>query len=445
MDDTIQRLRARLAQDSPLFSAPAMTGQALLAHAAGLATRLNSGDRWVLFDADPAAFLAGLLACWQAGAVPVLPANGQSETLKAIDAKGLISRSLAGFEGPVLDPLGFKGEPQSVSVGDLVLFTSGSTGQPKQVAKTAAQLLTELKVLEQSFGPLEGEQLSTVSHQHIYGLLFRLLWPVMSGAIVNRTFFAYPEQLAGAAETLDGPLHLVSSPAQLERLPKGLLGCLAGKLGQVFSSGGLLSRAGAALVQAELGQLPIEVLGSTETGGVAWRRQEGQGAWTPFAGVHCRLDEEGGLWVDSKVAGGPQAMGDRAELLADGRLQLLGRRDRIVKLEQKRLSLDAMEAALCRHPWVDKARCLLLPGRRQQLGAVLVLTEAGEAQLAAQGRRALGLGLRQALLAHFEPVVLPRRWRTLAAFPVSSQGKIEHGALLALFEEQRDVIATQDP
>jgi acyl-coenzyme A synthetase/AMP-(fatty) acid ligase len=77
--------------------------------------------------------------------------------------------------------------------------------------------------------------------------------------------------------------------------------------------------------------------------------------------------------------------------LADGRFRLLGRADRIVKIEERRVSLDALERALREDAEVDDARVLVLPGQREQLAAVVpadpALLEGGDAARRALGQR----------------------------------------------------------
>ncbi len=65
----------------------------------------------------------------------------------------------------------------------LVLYTSGSTGAAQPVAKNLGQMAAEVAHLEKQFGALLGaaDVISTVSHQHIYGLLFNVLWPLAAG------------------------------------------------------------------------------------------------------------------------------------------------------------------------------------------------------------------------------------------------------------------------
>src|SRR5690606_13915344 len=109
------------------------------------------------------------------------------------------------------------------------------------------------------------------------------------------------------------------------------------------------------------GQAPCEILGSTETGGVAWRQQQGDDGWTALPGVDVALNDAGLLQVTSPWAdAGAQVMGDRAELLDAGRFRLLGRADEIVKLEEKRLSLTEMNARLQAHALVAEVRVVPL-------------------------------------------------------------------------------------
>ena len=79
----------------------------------------------------------------------------------------------------------------------LTIFTSGSSGDPKAIVKTLAMLDKEIVILEQCWGTqIAGSQIvSTVSHQHIYGLLFRVLWPLCAGRMFDRHDLIYPEQI----------------------------------------------------------------------------------------------------------------------------------------------------------------------------------------------------------------------------------------------------------
>src|SRR5690625_5493557 len=140
---------------------------------------------------------------------------------------------------------------------------------------------------------------------------------------------------------------------------------------------------------AELtGSAPLEILGSTEAGSVARRRSTGGERWQPLQGVTVERSENVCLLVKSPHVGRADGfeMGDRVQLLDDGGFILLGRADRIVKVEGKRLSLTEMQRHLEAHGAIAEARIILVKGRREQLAVVATLTEAGQAQLAKIGR-----------------------------------------------------------
>ena len=231
---------------------------------------------------------------------------------------------------------------------------------------------------------------------------------------------------------------LVASPAQLVRLPDLVrLPAMTAAPRLIFSSGGPLPATAAQALAEGLGVAPIEIFGSTETGGVAARNQSVDGdLWTPFPGHRVQCAENGALLLHSTFlkSDEPWLMDDRIELLADGRFRLCGRLDRVVKIEEKRLSLPDMEARLGEHAWVTAAAAVPLVGRRQTVGAVVVLSPAGRAHLEATERRLVVATLRAHLERYFDRVLLPRRWRFVESLPVDERGKLTQAALQAVFE-----------
>lgn len=314
-------------------------------------------------------------------------------------------------------------DPERASIAFL---TSGSTGEPKRVPKRLVHLEREIATLEATFGAEAGSGpvRSTVANHHIYGILFYVLWPLARGIPFACRQAAHWGPLLGTLK--DGIL--VSSPAHLGRL-EGIEALPADARPRlVFSSGGLLAPEAAAEGARVLGQAPVEVFGSTETGGVAWRRQETPGVpWRLFPGVTATPSDDSLLQVRSGLFDDPLVeMGDRVALGGEGTFTLLGRADRIVKVEGTRVSLTEIEAALLTLPGITEARALLLPGRREAIGAVLVAS--------AESRLALLRRIRGSLSGKLPRVALPRRLRLVEAMPVNSQGKTTQADLLALFE-----------
>ncbi|MDO9225009.1 MAG: AMP-binding protein [Pseudomonadota bacterium] len=409
---------------------------AKLSHA--LATRPE--QEWLLACTEPFDFAVALFAVWHAGRRALLPPSLR---------EGAITEARRQADGVLADPGTWpEYAPENLALAPLDpvrcgldLFTSGSSGKPKRVSKHLAQFEAEVAALERLWGGRDaGPVLATVPHHHIYGLLFRLLWPLASGRPFDNQTCTAPEFLLARLEQL-GPGRVVSSPSQLARMHELIpLDSLAGRTTQIISSGGPLDAATAARFQAALGEAPLEILGSTETGGIAWRIQDHDDAWTPFPEVAVSVADDvtnsAALTLVSPFLPDttPLTTGDAAELLEDGRFHLLGRLDRIVKIEEKRLSLAEMEARLSGHPWVREAALVVLNNRRQRLGAVLVLDDAGRRALENSGRAACAQTLRGYLARWFDAVLLPRHWRYPDALPYNERGKLAAADLVRQFE-----------
>src|SRR5690606_23502398 len=123
-----------------------------------------------------------------------------------------------------------------------------------------AQLLAEVATLESEFGERIGHDaliVATVSHQHIYGLLFRILWPLDRLRTFQSETVLYPEQLATLLR--NHRCAIVSGPAHLKRLPDTIdWSHAATNVRAVFSSGGPLSLEAATQAARLLGVAPIE-------------------------------------------------------------------------------------------------------------------------------------------------------------------------------------------
>lgn len=399
--------------------------------------------RWALCFDDSLLFAQALLACALTGREAILPGHQRPAALaeQSGDFDGILTDSevLGELGRPWLQlPLAASANENArrwlaPNTLQLTLFTSGSTGEPKAIPKAWHQLDAELRVLISLWGErLESAcLLASVSHQHIYGLLFRILLPLVLRAPFARTLTLYPEQL----QRQPGRWALIASPAFLGRLDPEIAvqGCTL-----IVSSGGPLALADARQSEQLFGLLPMEVFGSSETGGIAWRQSpQPDTPWQPMPGIEIALGEDDQLLLSSPYLpdGDPLLCADRIRLCESG-FHLLGRGDRVVKIEEKRISLDEVEARLQALPWVVAAAVLPLTlAGRQQIGAVLVLTEAGLAQWQTLGQGRFLIALREQLRAWLEPVALPRRLRLLAELPLNSQGKRPWGQLKALFDE----------
>lgn len=396
-------------------------------------------QRVALYLEDAGELAIALLAAWRAGVAVLLPADAQAQTRQRLSEQAdlwldsLDDPGASALDGEALPPIVL-----DLDACRLTLCTSGSSGEPKLIDKSLRQLANEVDALEQLWGKdLAGATiLGSVAAQHIYGLLFRVLWPLCAGRPFWRRALPFPEDLQ--RESLSQPAFAwIASPALLKRMGDNLDWNALSAVRRVFSSGGVLPAEVSIELGEQLDQRPTEIYGSSETGGIAWR-QDGE-LWQPFPGVELALNGEGALRIASPYlpSGHVEQSADAAQLQADGRFALHGRLDRIVKLEEKRISLPMLEQALVSHKWVADARLGVNQESRAYLGALLALSPAGLHALRNQGRKTVTATLRRHLAGHCEAIALPRRWRLLLELPYSSQGKLAQSTVDALIASPR--------
>lgn len=408
--------------------------------------KARGGSRWLLASEDAWDFAAGFFGLLRAGCSIAIPPNHLPATLERLQGEvdGVLTDQTALIQaGHAWHLMPGEGnvppEPSPLEDGRIEFWTSGSTGEAKRIRKRLSQLNAEVRILEETFGSCfeGGPVLGTVPHQHIYGCLFRILWPLAAGRPFVNEQCADPDRFRFAMARSEAPA-LVCSPALLARLPDMVdLDHYASGVSAVFSSGGPLKAADALAWRRWVPRGVMEIYGSTETGGIAWRVQSEEpdsACWTPFTDVALAFEKDGALRVRSERVGPePVRMEDAAEALPDGRFRLMGRLDRIVKLEEKRVSLPELEAALEEHPWVARAAVVPLEYPRPNLGAVVVLAKELPRSDPSE-RRQLGQALRRHLAQRFEPVTLPKRWRFVDELPYNDRGKLTHAALASLFQ-----------
>ncbi|MBJ9703365.1 AMP-binding protein [Acinetobacter calcoaceticus] len=387
---------------------------------------------WALWEADSYEFLVLFFAALLAEKQVLLPPNRVRELEQDFAAQQIYFLKRQDVEKVV--PLSLILDDDFLEHAQLYFYTSGSTGEPKKIPRTLKQLLNEVQGLSQSFTFDEHAiAIATVSHQHIYGLLFKLLLPLATGRSFYSPQMAFPEDVVQAQkqlETLGLSNYLISSPALLKRWTTDVV---LQHCQMVFSSGGKLESG----VRPLLNRPIIEVLGSSETGGIAHRAQD-EDAWTAFSNVAIRIEDQQ-LMVKSNHAYEDDwiTTGDGAAW-SDAKCQtfkLMGRTDRIIKLEEKRLSLDAIEQSIQALDAVQQCHVLVLEHEhRQILGCIVVLKEDAREQLQQLGKSVFVGHLKQQLKDRLETIAIPRQWRFLSQLPQNSQSKLNKSYLQTLFK-----------
>jgi acyl-coenzyme A synthetase/AMP-(fatty) acid ligase len=298
------------------------------------------------------------------------------------------------------------------------LYTGGSTGAPQAWSKTPRNLLAEACYMTRRFGFVPADRIvATVSPRHIYGMLFSVLAPLVSGAAVLRETPFFPAAIAAEAARVDATV-LVSVPAQVRAL--GATAWTATGLRLALSSTASLAAAESAAFAANAGVGVTEIYGSTETGGIAARcRATGESTWSALDGVEWRL-VRGRLHVLSPYLSpdlprgrdGSFRTADRAVRAVSG-FELQGRADGVVKVGGRRVDLGEIAERLKGLPGVSEAY-VWSRDVSQGRGREIVALVAGRAR-----PETLLRALRKLLPA----AAVPRRIGRVERIPTTAAGK----------------------
>jgi acyl-coenzyme A synthetase/AMP-(fatty) acid ligase len=129
---------------------------------------------------------------------------------------------------------------------------------------------------------------------------------------------------------------------------------------------------------------------------------------------------------------------DHLEFLTDKRFLMKGRKDKVVKIAEKRISLTEIEKFLEAQATIRQCIALPVHGRRTVIGVAIVLSDQGAKFVESFSQAALVQAWKAAMQKRFESVTIPRLWRVFSEIPVNAQSKIDHNQLLAAFSATRE-------
>ena len=326
--------------------------------------------------------------------------------------------------------------------------TSGSTATPKTIVKTFASLAKEVAFHRARLADVLARKpvfLSTIEPHHMYGRLWREMLPRASGCTVDPEVILTPESLLEKMRAAEC-VFLVTTPSFLARfaayadqydVPQNVV--------ELTTSGALLTAEVAAAARRVFGRAPLEIFGSTETGGVAWRRQEkGDELWTVFDPVKAWADASGRLTVSSPFSCARRfTLGDGVVFASEGRdkrdpprFKLLGRMDRMVKIAEQRVSLPEMEATMRLLPDVAEAALGVVEGAYGPALGAVVVPRKGWTDLKTLGKRACARALRAKCQPFFPKGTVPRKYRFVRELPRNAQGKVQASAIQEILASQ---------
>ena len=347
-----------------------------------------------------------------------------------------------------------------------VLYTSGSTGEPKGVMIEHRSLVNQLSWMVESFALTGADRILHKTPLSFDPALWELFAPLLSGAsltLLRRGDHADPLRLVQAVRNA-GTTVLSFVPSMLEEFIAADGADQVRTLRLVTSGGEVTSPA---LVRSFVARFGPEVelrnmYGPTEAVITAswWRCDSPSGGSVPIGrpvantrlyvlgpqltlvptgapGELCiegvqvargylnRPDLTGVQFVPSPFASGETIYrtGDMAKYRHDGALEFLGRRDGQVKIRGVRIELGEIEAAIARHPDVQQAVAALRtdPEGLERLVAYIRPARPGTSPTLAELRASLWQTL---------PVdMVPSALVVVDSIPLTHNGKVAHDVL----------------
>jgi acyl-coenzyme A synthetase/AMP-(fatty) acid ligase len=403
----------------------------LLAYAGDIERATPPGTgRLVAVRSHSAAFvIAALLGLWKAGRCPLLV-----DPALTLEPGGLRTRgerisviAPAGVADPWSDVAVTESRGDPVPPGfprpdacEVAFFTSGSTGEPKVVRKTASQLAEQYAVEAPWLGMSAGvSTLCLVPAFHILGYIYGFYWPGASAgtAVFNRV--QSPQQWIDQVRERR-PSLVVGVPAHYRLMSQVLSDALPPAI--YLCSGAPLDPAICDEFQRRAGSPVHQVYGSTETGGIATR--VGSGPWRPFPTLAWQIREaDGRLLVRSAWQDVPDdwhPTGDAAEAEGDT-FRLLGRVDSVVKIGGRRFSSGEIVQVALEEPRVDRAHAIVYSRFGELAVALFAVPKPGVALTPAE--------LRTFVAGRLAPFKVPRTIQVVSELPTRGIGKVDESAL----------------
>jgi uncharacterized membrane protein/acyl-CoA synthetase (AMP-forming)/AMP-acid ligase II len=321
----------------------------------------------------------------------------------------------------------------------IIMYTSGSTGSPKAIQQRLTELEADNRFAISRWGDeyLKRKACSTVSHHHIYSLVWAILLPFTLGIPFRRKRIEFPNEMEKLSDTeyiiITAPAFLKRA-AEMERSSGFIL-----KSPWIFSAGAVLSPEAAQKASEVFGFWPVEVYGSTETKGIAFRQSVNGPEWTVFDNAQISQNQEGCLIIRSPYIKDPAGYetADMVDILEDGRFLLKGRLDSTVKIEGKRISLMEIEDRILQSGLASDVCVISLEDKRQYLAAAIVFNSRGKERFNGLEKHEINKFWREHLLKYLDNVVIPKKWRYPEYLSLDAQGKKIKENIRLLFSDEQ--------
>lgn len=300
------------------------------------------------------------------------------------------------------------------------LMTSGSSGIPKGVIKSLTNLISEAMDINQTFNFGKNQLVvsCTTTYSHLFGLTFGLMFPLCNRHIINLKTVIYPDQF-----NIKNSI-LVSTPSFLDTVKQNNI---------VLDNAKFIITAGSKLNDETFEYLEkysniIEIYGSTETGVVAHKENSKCKYFTPFKNISITSLAETTLVKTPYAYEEEVIVNDKIEII-NGQINLLNRTDRLLKIQEKRISAESLEKELNLSNLVSDSYCFK---HQDKIACLCALNNEGKDYLLKNGIINTTKFLKAYLKTKFD--LVPQKWKFIDIIPKNIAGKIDKDYINHIFE-----------
>lgn len=308
-----------------------------------------------------------------------------------------------------------------------IVFTSGSTGQPKANEKKWGELLASSKKVAEVLGLERHQQyhfIATVPAQHMFGFEMSIMLPLVTGALIHSMRPFFPQEVNLCLSRVAAPRILITTPMHLRACVEA--GLDWPEIEFVLSATATLEDDLAHKSEISLKTRVKEIYGCSEAGAIASREPTVSALWELFPGY--RINNTNSVFELSLPGiDNTTILHDNFEFNANEQFELLGRDTDMIKVAGKRGSLGDLQKKMCSIPGVEEA-VFFMPHTDAVKGRTAALVVAKELE---------SEQIIKALAEKVDPVFLPRPLIKVDHIPYNEIGKISRTKLLEIFRQNK--------
>lgn len=315
----------------------------------------------------------------------------------------------------------------SIDVNALFFIqTSGSSKEYSDIIpKTLQQMILESTSIAKTLTLNTSDIfISSPSHQHLFALTFKIFLPLLQGGIIIDSTLKFPELVIEFCKNHTSKnIIFITTPTLLKYLCEHNLLALS-PIKTIISAGAKLDSAIRIAIKNALNLDIFEVYGSTECGVMAFNTSD---YFRAFCGVKLKLNGDSRLIISSSWALEKDFLSNDLAEINNDKIYLKGRIDRIVKIHDKRISLDFLESQIKKLDIILDC-CVGVANNRPC--CILVLNENGKKLFLNKGKKGVIDFIKRQKIRDIRSFYIRK------SLPFNNQGKITKKDFIASINEK---------